>query len=34
MKKTLSKNTLVKEATFWTKMGKAVKEYPGRLCRK
>jgi hypothetical protein len=34
MKKILSKKTLVKEATFWTKMGKAVKENPGILCHK
>jgi len=34
MKKNLSKETLVKEAAFWKKMGKAVKENPGTLCHK
>lgn len=34
MKKILSKETLVKEAAFWTKTGKAVKENPARLCHK
>jgi hypothetical protein len=34
MKKTLGKKILVKEATFWKKMGKAVKENPRMLCHK
>ena len=34
MKKTLSKKTLIREATFWKKMDKAVKENPGMLCHK
>lgn len=34
MKKNLSKEVLTKEAAFWTKMGKAVKENPGKVCHK
>ena len=34
MKKILSKKNLIKEAAFWTKMGKAVKKNPGRICHK
>ncbi len=34
MKKILSKEVLAKEAAFWTKQGKAVKDSPGRLCHK
>jgi hypothetical protein len=34
MKKILSKETLVKEAAFWKKMGKAIKKNSGKLCHK
>jgi hypothetical protein len=34
MKKTLSKEALVKEAAFWTGLQKAVRENPGKLCHK
>ena len=34
MKKILGKEALAKEATFWTKMVKAVKENPGMVCHK
>lgn len=34
MKKILSKKVLSKEAAFWSKLGKATKENPGKLCHK
>jgi hypothetical protein len=34
MKKLLSKETLAKEAAFWTRMNQAVKEHPSTLCHK
>ncbi len=34
MKKTLSKEALVKEAAFWSELKKAVKENPGKVCHK
>jgi len=34
MKKTLSREALVKEAAFWATMKKAAKENPGKLCHK
>jgi hypothetical protein len=32
--KPLSKKVLLKEAAFWGGMKKAVKESPGKICRK
>ncbi len=34
MKKTMSRKTLVKEASFWNSLRKAVKENPGKVCHK
>jgi hypothetical protein len=34
MKRVLSKEALRKESAFWTKLGQAVKENPGKLCHK
>ncbi len=34
MKKTESKEVLVKEAAFWSRFQKAVKENPGKICHK
>lgn len=34
MKKTVSKEALVKETAFWTGFSKAVKENPGKVCHK
>jgi len=34
MKKRLGKKTLRKEASFWTKLSRAVKENPGKICHK
>ncbi len=34
MKKTLSKEALVKESAFWSEFKKAVKDNPGKLCHK
>ncbi len=34
MKKTLSKEALVKEAAFWSMISKAAKENPGKVCHK
>ena len=34
MKKKLSKEVLAKEAAFWVKQGKAVKDNPGKICHK
>ncbi len=34
MKKAVSKEALAKEAAFWSRFTKAVKENPGKLCHK
>ncbi len=34
VKKTLSKEALVKEAAFWSRLAKAAKENPGKVCHK
>lgn len=34
MKKRLGRKTLGKEASFWKKLGRAVKENPGKICHK
>ena len=34
VKKTVSKEVLVKEAAFWTAMKKATLENPGKICHK
>jgi len=34
MKKILSNKTLIKEAAFWTKMGKAINKKPVKVCHK
>lgn len=34
MKKNLTQEALIKEATFWTKVTKAAKDNPGILCHK
>jgi hypothetical protein len=34
VKKTVSREALVKEAAFWTALKKAAKENPGKLCHK
>jgi hypothetical protein len=34
MKKALSKKALVQEAALWNSLKKAVKERPGKVCRK
>jgi hypothetical protein len=34
VKKTLSREALVKEAAFWTRLMKAAKDNPGKVCHK
>ncbi len=34
MKKALDKKVLVQEAEYWKKLKRAVKENPGKTCRK
>jgi hypothetical protein len=34
VKKTVSREALVKEAAFWTALKKAAKENPGKVCHK
>ncbi len=34
VKKTLSREALVKEAAFWSRLQKAAKENPGKVCHK
>ncbi len=34
MKKAVSEKVLVKEAAFWSRFKKAVKENPGKICHK
>ena len=34
VKKTVSKEALVKEAAFWSALKKAAKENPGKICHK
>ncbi len=34
MKKTLSKEALVKESAFWGDLRRTVKENPGKICHK
>lgn len=34
MKKSLAKKTLRKETSFWTRLSRAVKENPGKVCHK
>ncbi len=34
MKKKMSEEALLKEAAFWESFKKAVKEHPGKACRK
>lgn len=34
MKKILSKKALMKEASFWNNLKRAIKENPGKICQK
>jgi len=34
MKKLLSNKTLLKEASFWDGLKRAIKEHPGKACHK